>query len=209
MLHQKIKTNLVTWCRVLSCWRNQLHKRDGTEREDFIPVPYRCQIARYHNQRWFYTMRNASKTQQKRYKIYSSRQRKRRQIVCMTLVKATSTICVKQSKTGLVSKQGPVPTISSKIIWGGGGGWGGECAVKHAIRRRRLGGATYGRRSRILASRNRSLTVPRWTGKLWEPTLVSAVSVAVRWLRWRLRKRERQVPLSCVVTSGPSCSKQH
>ena len=74
----------------------------------------------------------------------------------------------------------------------------GACAVNHAIRRSLRawvrGRPTYGRRARRPISRNRLQTVFGEICRLCVPTVLRAVSVAVR---WRFRKCARRIVLSC------------
>ena len=73
----------------------------------------------------------------------------------------------------------------------------GACAVNHAIRRNLRawvrGRPTYGRRARRPISRNRLPTVFGEICRLCVPTVLKAVSVAVR---WRFRKCARRIVLS-------------
>ena len=73
----------------------------------------------------------------------------------------------------------------------------GACAVNHAIRRNLRawvrGRPTYGRRARRPISRNRLPTVFGEICRLCVPTVLRAVSVAVR---WRFRKCARRIVLS-------------
>ena len=157
-----------------------LHKRDCNRTQDLILIPYCGHIARNNNQLWFNPVSNASPDHNgatpKPIPFDNTGVGK---AFYATSVHTTSTICAIESEPRLV------------------GNSLGACAVNHAIRHNLRawvrGRPTYGRRARRPISRSRLPTVFGEICRLCVPTVLRAVSVAVR---WRFRKCARRIVLS-------------
>ena len=168
-----------------------LHKRDCNRTQDLIPIPYCGHIARNNNQLWFYPVSNASPDHNGATpkpipfdntgvgKAFSA-----------TSVHTTSTICAIVNLDSSVKRTGLHCLIGNSL---------GTCAVNHAIRRNLRawvrGRPTYGWRARRPISLNRLPTVFGEICRLCVPTVLRAVSVAVR---WPFRKCARWIVLSCL-----------
>ena len=167
-----------------------LHKRDCNRTQDLIPIPYCGHIARNNNQLWFYPVSNASPDHNGATpkpipfdntgvgKAFSA-----------TSVHTTSIICAIESEPRSSVKRTRLHCLIGNSL--------GACAVNHAIRRNLRawvrGRPTYGRRARRPISRNRLPTVFGEICRLCVPTVLRAVSVAVR---WRFRKCASRIVLS-------------
>ena len=161
-----------------------LHKRDCNRTQDLIPIPYCGHIARNNNQLWFYPVSNASPDHNgatpKPIPFDNTGVGK--------AFSATSTICVIVNLDSTVKRTCLHCLIGNSL---------GACAVNHDIRRNLRawvrGRPTYGRRARRPISRNRLPTVFGEICRLCVPTVLRAVSVAVR---QRFRIYARRIVLS-------------
>ena len=168
---------------------NLLHKRDCNRTQDLIPIPYCGHIACNNDQLWFYPVSNASPDHNGATpkpipfdntgvgKAFSA-----------TSAHTTSTICAIESEPRLVRKKNSSPLPHRKLP--------GRMRrqPRHTTQPTCLGQSrpTYGRRARRPISRNRLQTVFREICRLCVPTVLRAVSVAVRWFR----KCARRIVLS-------------